>query len=100
MPYYKDTANRVYFLDYAEELPILQANASVPGPLTEVTKAAAEALNLPLNPKVIRKAEIKRALNELDLKKIRPLSEGDTVFLATLNEQTITLRSELASLGE
>lgn len=47
------------------------------------------------NPRI---AEIKAELLALDLKKIRPISEGDTAYLAILNAQTKALRDELATL--
>ncbi|MDD4971861.1 MAG: hypothetical protein PHT07_20745 [Paludibacter sp.] len=48
--------------------------------------------------KVQRKNEIILQLSPLDQKKIRPLAEGDTTYLATLNAQTVDLRAELATL--
>ena len=42
--------------------------------------------------------QIKQELAALDAKKIRPLAEGDTAYLATLNEQTVALRTELEAL--
>ena len=47
------------------------------------------------NPRI---AEIKSELIALDIKRIRPLAEGDVDYLATLNAQAIALRSELTSL--
>lgn len=38
---------------------------------------------------------IKEQIAVLDLKRIRPLAEGDTAYLKTLNDQIITLRSKL-----
>lgn len=40
-------------------------------------------------------AGIKTQLFDLDLKRIRPLAEGDTVYLAKLNEQIVALRANL-----
>jgi len=62
--------------------------------------ATVEANQKPLPPPdpAIRINEIKAELAALDQKKIRPLAEGDTAFLATLNAQTLTLRKELAAL--
>jgi hypothetical protein len=42
-----------------------------------------------------RKQPIKDQLAALDIKRIRPLVEGDTAFLATLTEQIIALRTQL-----
>lgn len=49
------------------------------------------------NPRI---AEIKSALVDLDFKKIRPLSSGDTQYLAILNGQTVTLQNELKGLTQ
>lgn len=46
----------------------------------------------------LRIAEIRQLLSELDIKRIRPVAEGDTVYLATLNAQAVTLRTELQEL--
>ena len=42
--------------------------------------------------------QIKQELAALDARKIRPLAEGDTAYLATLNSQTVALRTELEAL--
>lgn len=47
------------------------------------------------NPRI---EQIKQELSILDTKKIRPLAEGDTVYLDSLNAQTLTLRDELRAL--
>ena len=47
------------------------------------------------NPRI---AEIKTELASLDIKRIRPLAEGDTAYLATLNSQVAALRAELQTL--
>ena len=48
------------------------------------------------NPRI---AEIKADLLALDMKRIRPLAEGGTEYLATLNAQVLVLRNELAALS-
>ena len=48
--------------------------------------------------KSMRIAEIKVILAELDQRRIRPLAEGDTDYLATLNAQAVELRAELQTL--
>ena len=48
--------------------------------------------------KSMRIAEIKVILAELDQRRIRPLAEGDTDYLATLNAQAVALRAELQTL--
>ena len=50
--------------------------------------------------KANRKAEIFEALSELDVRRIRPLAEGDVAFLANLNAQVLALRGELKTLDE
>lgn len=45
-----------------------------------------------------RIAEIKIELSGLDQRRIRPLAEGDTEYLATLNAQATELRAELQTL--
>lgn len=40
-------------------------------------------------------APIKAQIAALDLKRIRPLAEGDTVYLAKLNEQIKALRAQM-----
>ena len=47
------------------------------------------------NPRI---AQIKQELAALDARKIRPLTEGDTAYLAMLNAQTLVLRTELEAL--
>ena len=48
--------------------------------------------------KSMRIAELKIDLAELDQRRIRPLAEGDTEYLATLNAQAVALREELQQL--
>lgn len=48
--------------------------------------------------KGMRIAEIKVILAELDQRRIRPMAEGDTEYLATLNTQAVALRAELQGL--
>jgi hypothetical protein len=45
-----------------------------------------------------RISEIKSELAALDLKRIRPIAEGDAAYLATLNAQLLALRTELQGL--
>src|ERR1019366_6675833 len=63
---------------------MLAANA--PAPLTpEQVKAQAQAT-------------IDAQLLALDIKRIRPTTEGDTAYLATLNAQAVALRAQRATL--
>ena len=45
-----------------------------------------------------RIAEIKAELSNIDQRRIRPMAEGDTDYLATLNAQAVALRAELQGL--
>lgn len=47
------------------------------------------------NPRI---AEIKAELISLDFKRIRPIAEGDTEYLATLHAQVLALRAEHTAL--
>lgn len=47
---------------------------------------------------VDRKAEIIAQIAALDLKRIRPMAEGDTIFLGRLTIQIKALRDELKAL--
>ena len=49
-------------------------------------------------PPVDRKAELISQISILDIKRIRPIAEGDTEYLAILNSQIKTLRDELKTL--
>lgn len=39
--------------------------------------------------------EIKAQIRALDIKRIRPMAEGDTVYLQSLNDQIAALRAQL-----
>jgi|SRR3972149_2663288 len=84
-----------------EELPNQVKNTEVKSyGLTiecDVCKAKREAQNI-ISGKQRRKQEILTELNQLDLKIIRPLSEGETVKVQELVNQKIALREELATL--
>lgn len=58
--------------------------------------------NTPLTyeqPPADRKAEIIAQISALDLKRIRPMVEGDTIFLGRLTMQIKALREELKNIG-
>lgn len=96
MPNYKDTNNTLHCLS---ESDITNGGLLLlPAGCVEVTEEEAIALQ-PVQPNP-RIAEIKSALADLDFKKIRPLSSGDTQYLATLNAQTATLQTELKGLTQ
>lgn len=48
------------------------------------------------NPRIV---EIKTELAAIDQRRIRPIAEGDTNYLAALNEQAAALRIELGGLN-
>lgn len=55
-----------------------------------------------LSPEQIRKSRIQEIQSDLltmDQKRIRPIAEGDTEYLAILNAQAIALREELRGLN-
>ncbi len=62
------------------------------------TRPGPTAAEIAAKARADRIAQIKMELLVLDSKKVRPLAEGDTEYLATLNAQTATLRAELVSL--
>lgn len=49
-------------------------------------------------PEADRKAELIAQIAALDLKRIRPMAEGDTIFLGRLTMQIKALRDELKGL--
>lgn len=57
-----------------------------------------ELILSPQYDKDVRIAEIKQALDELDLKSIRALRGGDTEYLQQYEEEAIALRNELREL--
>lgn len=67
------------------------------------TIAKVEAGIKPIQPYTLsiseRRSAIQSKLSVLDTKRIRPMAEGDTEFLAKLNAEAITLREELAKLN-
>ena len=44
-------------------------------------------------------AEIDVELAVIDIKRVRPLAEGDTVYLKTLNDQAVQLRAQRRALA-
>ena len=78
----------------------LLANANAAGIICavekEVTAAEYKAL-LAAQPLTIEEsnASIKAQITLLDSKRIRPLAEGDPVYLAKLNEKIVALRAQL-----
>jgi hypothetical protein len=65
----------------------------VPQDLTDALQFEREQQN-----KTSRIAELQQLLRELDIKRVRPLAEGDTEYLETLNARVIEFRTELRAL--
>lgn len=61
----------------------------------DLTTDEIAALNARVVPASELNAPILAKIAVLDLKRIRPLAEGDTVFLAKLNDQVKALRAQL-----
>jgi len=74
-----DPANR----DYAEYLAWIAAG-NTPTPVPPQPNPAIAAIDA--------------QLAALDIKRIRPTAEGDTAYLATLNQQAVDLRAQRAML--
>jgi len=74
-----DPANR----DYAEYLAWIAAG-NTPTPVPPQPNPAIAAIDA--------------QLAALDIKRIRPTAEGDTIYLATLNQQAVDLRTQRAML--
>ena len=68
--------------------------ATTPKPTLAECEAAWPATKAAIDKEVFN-APIITQLAALDLKRIRPLAEGDTVYLANLNTQIVALRSKL-----
>jgi len=94
MALHKDTTGNIHDDMDGTALHLLPAGC------VKITQAEADTLRAP-TPTQLRDAritEIKAQLSSLDMKRIRPLAEGDTAHLATINEQISALRVELATL--
>jgi len=94
MALHKDLNNNIHDDDNGKALHFL------PDGCVEITQAEADTLLLPTQAELNaqRKQAIYAELSALDQKKIRPLSEGDAVYLAILNAQTHALRDEFKTL--
>lgn len=83
MKYYKKPSG--VYIEVGDSVPVATT-------LIEVTKIEYDA-----SPTAVEKrnATIKAKIKLLDLKRIRPLAEGDAVYLQQLNDQIKTLRAQL-----
>lgn len=90
MPHYKDTQNKLHFIDDVSFAHLLPAGC------VQITDDEAEALRPA--PVVDRTAEIKAELQAIDAKSIRPIRDGDAARIAGLEAQAAALREELRLL--
>lgn len=67
--------------------------------LADKPAPAAESEQLQKTAEEIRVEAIKAELAAIDIKRIRPLAEGDAVWLKTFNDQAAALREELNTLA-
>jgi hypothetical protein len=65
----------------------------------EQAEIDARRAQAPMLAKIERMETIKAELSALDTKRIRPMVEGDTDYLATLNQQVTNLRTEYRQLA-
>jgi len=94
MKYFKNTNNEVFAFNADGS-----QDAYIKPDMVALTQSEADAhINPPLTPAQITEqhnAPIIAQLNALDIKRIRPLAEGDAAYLADLNAQIVTLRGQL-----
>jgi len=94
MKYYKDANNEVFAYDVDGS-----QDSYIKADKIKMTKAEIDAhLNPKLSPAEIieqHNIPILAELSVLDAKRIRPLAEGDTKFLNTLNTKIAALRASL-----
>jgi len=92
-----------YFRDSKNEVSALRADGSQDSYIKPdmVLMSAAEVevhINPPLTAAQIieqHNAPILAQMDALDIKRIRPIAEGDTAYLATLNSKILALRATL-----
>ncbi len=98
MPHYKDTFNKLYFIDFDDKVDLL------PDGCTEITNAEADALRAPSAEKIKadRVIEIDTILSEIDKKRARAISDavltGDKQYAQALEDQAVPLRAERKTL--
>lgn len=81
MQFYKDLSGNIHAIERDEFANLLPAGCVPVDPPAPTTSDAS--------------SDIKRQLVELDIKRIRPLAEGDVEYLAKLNADAIALRAKL-----
>jgi len=94
MKYYRDKSNNVHAFEadgsqdaYIKTGMVTMTQAEVDAHINP-TPTAAQAVEL-------HNAPIIAKMDALDMKRIRPLAEGDTAYLATLNTKIAALRATL-----
>ena len=92
MRFYKDTLGKIHALEDAAFFFLLPEGCVE---ITEKEVAELQTVNNPLTEEI---RGILAELAALDMKKIRPLSEGDASYLAKLNTQSTDLRAKLKAL--
>lgn len=85
-PEYNSETQACRFVDGAW----LVADRPVPAAVPEQPQKTAEEIRIEV---------IKAELAAIDIKRIRPLAEGDAVWLKTFNDQAVALREELNTLA-
>ncbi len=90
--YFKDKNNQVFWYD-DDQMDLV-------GDKTPLTEDEVNNHLYPIKTQEQRITEIKTELAVIDQRRIRPLAEGDTEYLATLNAQAVALRAELQGLME
>ena len=81
-----------------DALVAMKANAAQhPGAVASVVSDAAYAALVAAQPKTTEElnAPIKAKIASLDAKRIRPLAEGESVYLVKLNDRIAVLRAQL-----
>jgi hypothetical protein len=93
---YKLSTNSIIRLSDNACIPFAEGNTDYQAYLQWLSEGnAPEPANPVPNPRI---AEIKNELAALDIKRIRPVAEGDAAYLAMLNAQALALRTELQGL--
>jgi len=91
MRYFKDKSGKVFGYEKVNQQHLI--DGAIKKGMTEVTGSWPP----PAQPETFeqRNAATLAQIHALDLQRIRPLAEGDTAYLATLNAQIIALRATL-----
>ena len=91
MRYFKDKNGEVFGYETATQQHLI--DAAIKKRMTEVTSSWPPPPPTPTFAE--RNATILAQIAALDMKRIRPLAEGDTAYLTTLNDKIFALRATL-----